>query len=152
LQYVCPDKFGAISLLGLTGALPDIGPAWLRSSLTSPRTMQKLRSIHLYLGCIFAPLLLFFAMSGIWQTFGLHSHLLERLSTIHTSHGLKSRDGLSNLGLKIFVLVMAISFIATTTLGIVMAVKFGRSRRAAYYSLAFGVAFPLILILIGRLA
>jgi hypothetical protein len=113
--------------------------------------MQKLRYIHLYLGCIFAPLLLFFAVSGIWQTLGLHSHLLERLSTIHTSHGLKSRDGFSSFGLRIFVIVMALSFITTTILGIVMAFKFGRSRRVACYSLAFGVAFPPVLILIGLL-
>jgi hypothetical protein len=114
--------------------------------------MHAIYSIHLYLGCIFAPLLVFFAVSGIWQTLGLHSHMLERLSTIHTSHGLKSRDGLSSFGLRMFVLVMAGSFIVTTILGIVMAVKFGRSRRAAYYCLAFGVAFPLVLILIGLFA
>ena len=38
-----------------------------------------------------------------------------------------------------------------TILGIVMAFKFGRSRRVACYSLAFGVAFPLVLILVGLL-
>jgi hypothetical protein len=113
--------------------------------------MQKLRSIHLYLGCIFAPLLLFFAMSGIWQTLGLRSHLLERLSTIHTSHALKSNDGLSGFGLRIFVIVMALSFITTTILGIMMAFKYGRSRRAAWYSLAFGVLFPVVLILVRLL-
>src|SRR5688572_28393334 len=36
--------------------------------------MKKLRSLHLYLGCVFAPMLLFFAMSGIWQSLGLHFH------------------------------------------------------------------------------
>src|SRR5881394_3314209 len=56
--------------------------------------MQKLRSIHLYLGCLFAPMLLFFAISGILQTCALapayqQSKALAWLSTIHTSHGLK---------------------------------------------------------------
>jgi hypothetical protein len=46
--------------------------------------MQKLRALHLYLGCLFAPMLLFFAASGIWQTLGIHPRLLQRLSTIHT--------------------------------------------------------------------
>ena len=32
--------------------------------------MKRLRAIHLYLSCVFAPLLLFFAISGIWQTWG----------------------------------------------------------------------------------
>ena len=52
----------------------------------------------------------------------------------------------------IFVLIMAVSFIVTTILGVVMAVKYGRNRRAAYYCLVLGVAFPLVLILIRALA
>ena len=115
-------------------------------------TMQKLRSIHLYLGCVFAPLLLFFAISGIWQTLGLHSQLLDRLSTIHTSHQLKSGGGLTSVFLMIFALVMAASFIVTTILGVAMAIRHGGNRRSAFYCLAFGVIFPLVLILIRALA
>jgi hypothetical protein len=114
--------------------------------------MQKLRSIHLYLGCVFAPLLLFFAISGIWQTLGLHSHLLDRLSTIHTSHQLKSGGGLTSVLLMFFALIMAASFIVTTILGVLMAIKYGRNRRSAFYCLAFGVVFPLVLILFRALA
>ena len=113
--------------------------------------MQKLRSLHLYLGCIFAPLLLFFSVSGIWQTLGIRSPFWRRLATIHTSHQLKSGEGLSSFSLKVFVLIMTVSFMVMTILGIVMAVKFGRSRRAVYGCLAFGVACPLILILIRAL-
>jgi hypothetical protein len=114
--------------------------------------MQKLRSIHLYLGCIFAPMLLFFAISGIWQTYAplpayQHSAVRAWLSTIHTSHGLKAGT-LSSPALRDFVLVMAASFIVTTILGVVMSVKYSRSRRAAYCCLAFGVLFPLVFILI----
>jgi hypothetical protein len=123
-----------------------------RAHKTAPNTMQKLRSIHLDLGCIFAPLLLFFVISGVWQTLGLRSHLLDRLSTIHTSHMLKSNDGMSSYGLRFFVLMMTLSFIITTVLGIAMAVKFGRNRRAAYYCLAAGVALPMLLILISLLS
>ena len=32
--------------------------------------MKTLRTLHLYLGCIFAPILIFFAVSGLWQTMG----------------------------------------------------------------------------------
>jgi hypothetical protein len=52
----------------------------------------------------------------------------------------------------IFVIVMAVSSIVTTVLGVIMAVKFGRNRRAAYLCLAFGVAFPVVLILIKFVA
>jgi hypothetical protein len=116
--------------------------------LAAIHVMQKLRSIHLYIGCVFAPLLLFFAVSGVFQTFGLHnqSRFLARLSTIHTSHGLKAGGSLTSVFLKWFVLIMAVSFIATTILGILMALKFGKSRRAAFYCLAAGVVIPLAII------
>jgi hypothetical protein len=111
--------------------------------------MQKLRSIHLYLGCLFAPLLLFFAISGIWQTLGLHSPVMDRLSTIHTEVRWKNPGGeLGSFALRMFVIVMAASFVLTTILGIVMAVKYGRSRRAAYYCLLFGVVVPCVLVLV----
>jgi hypothetical protein len=113
--------------------------------------MQKLRSIHLYLGCIFAPMLLFFAISGIWQTLHIPSRILQRLSTIHTSHALKAGGNLNSALMTIFVLVMAASFIFSTILGVVMAFKYGRSRRAALYCLAVGVVVPLVLILLAIL-
>ncbi len=113
--------------------------------------MQRLRSIHLYLGCIFAPLLLFFTVSGIWQTLGIRTPFWRLLATIHTSHQLKTGGGLSSFSLKIFVLIMAVSFVVMTILGVVMAVKFGRSRRAVYGCLAFGVVCPLIFVLIRAL-
>jgi hypothetical protein len=113
--------------------------------------MQKLRSLHLYLGCIFAPLLLFFAVSGIWQTLGIRTPFWRLLATIHTSHELKSGGGLSSFSLKVFVLIMAVSFIIMTILGVVMALKYGRSRLAVYCCLAFGLVFPLTLILIRAL-
>lgn len=36
-----------------------------------PRTQQRLRQYHLYLGVLFAPLLLLFSVSGVVQTFRL---------------------------------------------------------------------------------
>lgn len=114
--------------------------------------MQKLRSLHLYLGCIFAPLLLFFAISGIWQTLGIRTPLLRLLATIHTSHELKSGGGLTSISLKAFVVVMTVSFIATTILGVVLAIKLGRNRRLVYGCLASGIVIPLALILIRTLA
>ena len=101
----------------------------LASTLVPSHAMKKLRSLHLYLGCIFAPLLLFFATSGIWQMCGFQSKTLAMLSTIHTSKALKI-GSYSSPALKIFVMLMAISFILTTILGVVMALKYGTSRSA----------------------
>jgi hypothetical protein len=114
--------------------------------------MQKLRALHLYLGCIFAPLLLFFAISGIWQTLGIHSHFLDSLSTIHMSHGMKAGGGFASRAMMIFVLLMAFSFIVSVLLGIVMALKLGRSRRAAVYCLAAGVVVPLAIVVVTVMA
>jgi len=109
--------------------------------------MQKLRSIHLYLGCIFAPLLLFFAISGIWQMLGIHSTLLQKLSTIHTQGRWKDGSELGSFPLRVFVIFMALSFILTTILGIILAVKFGRNRKAAFSCLALGVFVPAAFVL-----
>ncbi|HUA67528.1 MAG TPA: hypothetical protein VMA13_03175 [Candidatus Saccharimonadales bacterium] len=113
--------------------------------------MKKIRSLHLYLGCVFAPMLIFFAISGIWQTYDpaydSHSKLLAMLSTIHTSQPTKSGT-LSSAVLRDYVLIMATGFIITTILGVIMALKYDRSRRTAYGCLAFGVLFPLVAVLI----
>ena len=115
-----------------------------------PAMMTRLRSLHLYLGCIFAPMLLLFAFTGIWQTLGIpKTKWMSLLSSIHTSHKLKQGTSLTNPLLICFIVLMAIAFILTTILGIMMAVKYGRNRRAAYYCLAFGVIFPLLLVLLG---
>ena len=114
--------------------------------------MQKLRSIHLYLGCIFAPLLLFFAVSGIWQTIGLPSEFLHKLSSIHTQARWKNGGELGSFPLRILVIIMAVSFVATTILAVIMAVKFGRNRKAAFYCLALGVVIPAVLVLIRILS
>jgi len=128
----------------------DGSPAAISRPPVKPAVMVKLRSLHLYLGCIFAPMLLFFAISGIWQTLGISGHLLTVLSTIHTSHKLKAGPSLATPLLRLFNIVMAVAFIVTTILGIVMALNYGR-RRSAFYCLALGVAVPLLLVLIGLL-
>ena len=109
------------------------------------------RSIHLYLGCILAPLLFFFAVSGLWETYALGDYekikILEWLSTVHTSHGLKTGTLTSPL-LQDYVLVMASGFIVMICLGVFMALKYAQNRMVAYCFFAFGVLCPLSIILI----
>ena len=97
-------------------------------------------------------MLLFFTISGIWQTFGFRSEFLMRLSTIHTSRALKDGSGLSSGLLRIFVLMMALSFIATVVLGIVIALRTGRNRKAAFWCLAAGVIIPLLFVVLRALS
>jgi hypothetical protein len=114
--------------------------------------MKKLRAIHLYLGCLFAPMLFFFAVSGLWQTLPMQfsqksSRVLGLLSTIHTSQGLKIGT-LTSVYMKWFVILMAVSLIFTIVLGVIMAFKFGH-RRAAIYCLAGGIIIPLFFVLMA---
>ncbi len=113
--------------------------------------MQKLRSIHLYLGCIFAPLLLFFAVSGIWQTLGIRSPFLQWLSALHTSARFKNGHEPGSPAFKLLVIIMATSLVISIILGVIMAFKFTRSRKVVFYCLALGVILPAVLVLIRTL-
>lgn len=113
--------------------------------------MKKLRAIHLYLGCLFAPMLIFFAVSGLWQTFPSKTlrdmKVLAWLSTIHTGHGLKVGT-LSSVYMRGLVVVMAVSLIFTIVLGILMAFKFGH-KRTAVYCLLGGIVVPAVFALLA---
>lgn len=112
--------------------------------------MKILRALHLYLGCIFAPLLVFFSISGLWQTFNLQWTRpgLALLSSLHTGRGLKTGGDLSSPVMKAVVAAMAFSLVLTVVLGIVMAFRFGH-RRKALICLGAGVVVPVVLALVA---
>jgi hypothetical protein len=117
--------------------------------------MNTLRRIHLYLGCAFAPLLTFFVVSGVWQTFHYNigsegrpaPYLIQLLSTLHMSRGLKNAgiNDLSSAPFRWLVVAMAISLLVTMVLGVIMAFRFGRAR-LALFSLIGGFVVPLGLV------
>ena len=118
--------------------------------------MNFLRRIHLYLGCFFAPMLLFFSVSGIWQVYGFQwadgPNILTYLSTIHMGHQLFFKDPakaytFTSPYLELFVVLMAVSLVISIILGVIMAFKFGRGT-IALTSLAAGALIPLILIIV----
>ena len=117
--------------------------------------MNLIRRAHLYLGCFFAPMLVFFSISGIWQVYGIQwadqNKFLRLLSTIHMGHNLRSKDPhpftLTSPYLEFFVAVMAASLILNIVLGVVMAFRFGRGT-LALASLGGGVIVPVLLILL----
>jgi hypothetical protein len=118
--------------------------------------MNLLRRIHLYLGCFFAPMLVFFSISGLWQVYGLQwvngPNWFTYLSTIHMGHQLYFKDPakaytFSSPYLEFFVAVMAASLVISIILGVIMAFKFGRGT-LALANLAGGVFVPLILIIL----
>lgn len=43
--------------------------------------MKLIRKLHLYLGCLFAPLIIFFSITGAWQTFNFHESSKDKTYT-----------------------------------------------------------------------
>jgi hypothetical protein len=95
-----------------------------------------MRNIHLYLGVFFAPLLMFFLISGCWQTFGLHVEsqdgsykppaIIKSLSQVHKNDRWVDRQKKSDTSVpfQYLVFLMVIGLLATVILGIVMAFKY----------------------------
>ena len=124
--------------------------------------MNRIRQLHLYLGCIFAPLLIFFAVTGAWQTFMLHRdakygtyrapRILHQFSSVHQYQQFPIHDGSvrQSRQFRWFVLTMALGFVLTAILGVVMAFKFTRERRIVWLCLVAGFILPVFLLYIGR--
>lgn len=122
--------------------------------------MKKLRELHLYLGCLFAPVLIFFAVTGAWQLFALHrgrkdhSYTPPRavvvLSEVHQFQHLSGTSSEASTPLRWFMLTAALGLVLTTILGITMAFKFGRSRSWVLSCLVAGIVIPIALLLVYR--
>ena len=124
------------------------------------RTMKFLRSFHLYLGCLFAPMLIFFAVTGSWQIFNWHESTKDKtyiappalaaLSFIHKDAHIPGTPGRQPTPLRYFMLATAIGLITTTVIGIVMAYRFSRRPIVATICLLAGIALPGLLLWIYR--
>jgi len=119
-----------------------------------------MRNIHLYLGVFFAPLLLFFTISGAWQTFGFHESspdgsykppaIIKSLSAVHKDQrwvDSKKRPAPS-APFSYLVLLMAIGIVATTILGVVMAFKYTKPWLVWFWFVG-GFIIPVFLIYIA---
>ena len=120
--------------------------------------MKKLRELHLYLGCLFAPVLIFFAVTGAWQLFALNhgrkdnSYVPPRVivlfSEIHQYQHIPPGSFDRFTPLKYFFLAATIGLVASSILGVVMAFRFGRSRASVVSCLVAGVVVPIAILLI----
>ncbi len=119
--------------------------------------MKRIRQIHLYLGALFAPLLLFFALTGAWQTFGFHEAprdksytppaWIAKLSEVHKNQRLEhSPGGRPSVPLRWFILLTSIGLIVTTALGIYMAFRYTQNMLVVWLSLVAGIILPIILL------
>jgi len=123
--------------------------------------IKVMRNIHLYLGVFFAPLLMFFLISGSWQTFNFCDEnkaagykppaIIKSLSAVHTDQRWVDDERVpSSVPFKWLVVLMAIGLLVTTILGIVMAFKYTRPW-IVWACLSVGIAVPCFLIWIARI-
>jgi hypothetical protein len=122
--------------------------------------MKSLRSLHLFLSCLFAPMLIFFAVSGSWQLFNWHESkkdhtyiappALAALSFVHKDAHIPGTPGRQPTPLRYFMLATAVGLVATALIGIVMAHKFSRRPIVATVCLLMGIALPGLLLWIYK--
>ena len=122
--------------------------------------IRLLRTLHLYLGCLFAPMLIFFAVTGSWQLFNWHESkkdhsytappVLAALSFIHKDAHIPGTPGRQPTALRYFMLAAAAGLVATTGIGVVMAYQFSQRPVVATVCLLVGIAFPAVLLWIYK--
>ncbi len=118
--------------------------------------MRFLRKLHLYLGCLFAPMLIFFAITGAWQLFNWHEstkdgsyqapRALVALSDLHKNAHLPPTPGHAPTGLRYFMLAGALGLVISSVVGVIMAYRFSRRPIVATVCLLAGVIVPVMLL------
>ncbi|MGZ5001913.1 MAG: hypothetical protein ACXWBM_01845 [Chthoniobacterales bacterium] len=114
--------------------------------------MKFLRTLHLYLGCLFAPMLIFFAVTGSWQVFNFHEstkdgsykapRALAVLSEVHKEAHIPPTPHRQATPLRYFLVAAAAGLVLSTVLGVIMAFRFSRQPLVATVCLLLGVAVP----------
>ncbi|HXG49415.1 MAG TPA: hypothetical protein VNO52_17460 [Methylomirabilota bacterium] len=121
--------------------------------------MKLIRRLHLYLGCFFAPLLIFFTVTGWHQMFhdrqknvGEGTTLWDRLADVHVDQIYVSESAMafSPRAFQYLVVVMAIALIITVVLGVVLAARTLRRPWTVWLTLALGVVVPVLLLWLGQ--
>jgi hypothetical protein len=120
--------------------------------------MKTLRTAHLYLGCLFAPLIIYFCLSGAWQLFRFNDvpkdepapvrAVLHALSSPHTNSTAPFRSPKTSHSTLFSVasLFAALGMIATAVLGVLLAFQLPARRRAALLCLLAGLLVPAALV------
>ncbi len=121
--------------------------------------LRRIRQIHLYLGCFFAPLLLFYVGTGWYQTFQLDRRkspaeaesLVSKLVAVHTDqiYPATFANSWSPALFKVLVAVMSLALIVTVVLGIVLSLRALKQRWLVWISLLLGVLLPAFTLWLG---
>jgi hypothetical protein len=121
--------------------------------------MKSLRRLHLYLGCFFAPMLLFYVATGWYQSVTLRRNKglgeaedwLSKLRSIHVDqiYPAESANSYSPFLFRTLVVLMSIALIVTTVLGLLLALRTIRPRGLVWLSLGLGIVVPILTLWLG---
>lgn len=124
--------------------------------------MKLLRRLHLYLGCFFTPLLLFYILTGWYQTLNPNriktpseaETLVQKFRVVHVDQIYPSEQEFkrpsSTKLYKAFVVVMAVAATLTILLGLVLAFRTLKSQWPVWLSLVLGVLLPALALYLGH--
>jgi len=122
--------------------------------------VRWLRRVHLHLGVFFAPLLVFFVLTGWYQTVtpdrrkGVadSDDWLSRMNRVHVEqyYPSKTAEGYSTRPFTALVVGMSAALVATTLLGVVLAFKTTKRQGLIWISLALGFIVPAVFLWLGQ--
>jgi len=120
--------------------------------------MKTLMRTHRYLSCFIAPAMIFFAVSGAWQSFRLHESRKDgsytapaSLSVLSEAHKAEKLSKTSGLWLKAGEVAIASAFVVTAILGIIMGVRLSGEKKWAVWALLLaGTLFPILIAVATR--
>jgi len=123
--------------------------------------MRLIRRLHLYLGCFFAPLLLFYVATGWYQTFNPHrtkglgeaEGWMGKLRSVHVDQ-IYPRPGVVRYAapkvFRVLVALMALAFILTVLLGVILAFRSLRQKWLVALFLLLGGLLPMLILWAGQ--
>ena len=122
--------------------------------------MKLIRRIHLFLGCFFAPLLLFYVCTGWYQSVTLRRNKgvgeaddwPGRLRSVHVDqiYPTETANAYSPWLFRTLVVAMAIALIVTIVLGVILAFRSIRQRWLVWLSLGLGLLVPMLFLWLGQ--
>ena len=122
--------------------------------------MLRLRRLHLYLGVFFAPMLLFFILTGWYQTAYPDrrksvfeaSAIMDRLRAVHAEQTfpVASANSYSTLAFRWLIYLMSGALVITLLLGLVLAFRTMKQKWIVWMMLVLGLLIPALCLWLGQ--
>lgn len=124
--------------------------------------MKFIRRAHLFLGCFFTPLLLFYILTGWYQTVNQNrlkhpseaETLLQKFRVVHSDQIYPAEQEFEKPSspryFKALVVVMSIAATVTIVLGLVLSFKLLKPVWPVWLCLVLGILLPMLMLWLGQ--